>query len=293
MHAETPGGKAVVNLGWLPFRIPGIIDIIDIVVISFVIYKLLVLIRGTRAVQMLIGIISLLLISYVSGIMGLITVKTMVDYTIAFLPVAIIVLFQNEIRKILARMGTNPILQFNTPTRGEAGIEQIVKAAEILSHERKGALIILQQIQGLGHHIETGIRMDARISYDLLINIFEPKTPLHDGAVIIIEDRIAAAGCLLPLSGNPNLPPHFGTRHRAGVGITEETDCVSVIVSEETGKISFAKNGMIMHYKDTSLEGMTRHLEGLLKMDLKNAPQSRLLALWGKLKKRSEEKGNE
>ncbi|NOY23693.1 MAG: TIGR00159 family protein [Acidobacteria bacterium] len=275
------------NLDWLPFRIPGIIDIIDIVVISFVIYKLLVLIRGTRAVQMLIGIISLLLISYVSGIMGLITVKTMVDYTIAFLPVAIIVLFQNEIRKILARMGTNPILQFNAPTRFEAGIEQIIKATEILSQQRKGALIILQQNEGLGHHIETGIAMDARISYDLLINIFEPKTPLHDGAVIIIEDRIAAAGCLLPLSSNPNLPPHFGTRHRAGVGITEETDCVSVIVSEETGKISFAKNGMIMHYKDTSLEGMTRHLDGLLKMDIKNAPQSRLIALWERMKHKS------
>lgn len=275
------------NMDWLPFRMPGIIDIIDIVVIFFVIYKLLVLIRGTRAVQMLIGIISLLLISYISGIMGLITVKTMVDYTIAFLPVAIIVLFQNEIRKILARMGTNPILQFNTPTGIEAGIEQIIKAAEILSHQRKGALIIMQQSQGLGHHIETGIAIDARISYDLLINIFEPNTPLHDGAVIIIEDRIAAAGCLLPLSSNPNLPPHFGTRHRAGVGITEETDCASVIVSEETGKISFAKNGMIMHYKDTSLDGMTRHLDGLLKMDRKNAPQSRLIALWKQLKRRS------
>ena len=274
------------NFGWLPFRIPGIIDIIDIVVIFFVIYKLLVLIRGTRAVQMLIGIISLVLISYISGIMGLITVKTMVDYTIAFLPVAIIVLFQNEIRKILARMGTAPILQLNAPTRIEEGIEQIVKATEILSHQRKGALIILQKNQGLGHHIETGIAMDARISYDLLINIFEPKTPLHDGAVIIIEDRIAAAGCLLPLSSNPNLPPHFGTRHRAGVGITEETDCVSVIVSEETGKISFAKNGMIMHYKATSLDGMTRHLDGLLKMDQKNTPQFRMIALWNRLKSR-------
>ncbi len=279
------------NLGWLPFRIPGIIDIIDIIVISFVIYKLLLLIRGTRAVQMLIGIISLLIISYLSGIMGLITVKTMVDYTIAFLPVAIIVLFQNEIRKILARLGTNPILQFNAPTRGESGIEQIIKAAEILSRQRKGALIILQQSQGLGHHIETGIPLDAKISYDLLVNIFEPKTPLHDGAVIIIEDRIAAAGCLLPLSSNPNLPPHFGTRHRAGVGITEETDSVSVIVSEETGKISFAKNGMIMHYKDNSLDGMIRHLSGLLKMDLKNAPQSRILAFLTRFAHRAEGEG--
>lgn len=274
------------ELSWLPFRIPGLIDILDILVISFIIYKLLVLIRGTRAVQMLIGIIFLMVISYVSGVLGLITLKTTVDYTISFLPIAIIVLFQNEIRKILARLGSNPILQFNAPSLGETRIDQIIKAAQILSRERKGALIVLQQEQGLGHHIETGIRMDATISYDLLVNIFEPKTPLHDGAVIIIEDRITAAGCLLPLSSSANLPPHFGTRHRAGIGITEETDSVSVIVSEETGKISFARNGMIMHYKDQTAEGMKKHLIGLLHMDLKSGSQSRVAVFMSSIRER-------
>ena len=269
----------MVQLDWLPFRAPELIDIIDILVMSFVVYKLLVLIRGTRAVQMLIGIVFLMIISYVSGIFGLIALKTTVDYTISFLPIAIIVLFQNEIRKILARLGTNPVLSFSTAQETEGEIDQIIRAAEILSSQRKGALIIIQQEEGLGHQSETGISIDARVSYDLLLSIFEPNTPLHDGAVLIVENRISAAGRLLPLSSNPSLPPHFGTRHRAGVGITEETDAVAVIVSEETGRISFAKNGMIMHYKDRSTEGLKRHFDGLLKMDRKEAPRSRLMSI--------------
>ena len=264
---------------WIPFRTPEIIDIIDILVMSFVVYKLLILIRGTRAVQMLIGIVFLMIISYLSGLFGLIALKTTVDYTISFLPIAIIVLFQNEIRKILARLGTNPVLSFSAQPDTEGEIDQIVRAAEILSSERKGALIIIQQEEGLGHQAETGIAIDARISYDLLVSIFEPNTPLHDGAVLIVDNRISAAGCLLPLSSNPSLPPHFGTRHRAGVGITEETDAVAVIVSEETGRISFAKNGMIMHYKDRSTDGLKRHFDGLLQMDRKRAPRSRIASL--------------
>ncbi len=264
------------QLEWLPFRAPQLIDIIDILVMSFVVYKLLILIKGTRAVQMLIGIVFLMIISYVSGLLGLIALKTTVDYTISFLPIAIIVLFQNEIRKILARLGTNPVLSLSTQPEADTEIDQIVRAAEILSNERKGALIIIQQEEGLGHQAETGITLDARISYDLLVSIFEPNTPLHDGAVLIVDNRVAAAGCLLPLSSNPSLPPHFGTRHRAGVGITEETDAVAVIVSEETGRISFAKNGMMMHYKDRSTEGLKRHFEGLLTMDRKRAPRSRI-----------------
>ncbi len=271
------------ELGWLPFRMPNLIDLIDILVISFIIYKLLILIRGTRAVQMLFGIVLLMGISYLAGIFGLLALKTMVDYTISFLPIAIIVLFQNEIRKVLARMGTTPVFSYNADTLEESRIDQIIRAAELLSQERKGGLIILHQEQGLGSQIETGIAMDAQISYDLLVNIFEPKTPLHDGAVIINEDRIAAAGCLLPLSSNPNLPPHFGTRHRAGVGITEETDAIAVIVSEETGRISFAKNGMIMHYKDRSTEGLKRHMEGLLMMDRKEATGSRISRLFHRI----------
>jgi len=266
------------DFSWLPFRVPGPVDIIDILVMSYVIYKLLLLIRGTRAVQMLLGIIFLMVVSYVSGLFGLIALKTAVDYTISFLPIAIIVLFQNEIRKVLARLGSNPVFSFQESPQDEGRINQIIKAAEILAQQHKGALMIVEQEQGLGQQVETGIPLDALISYDLLVSIFEPNTPLHDGAVIIRGDRLVAAGCLLPLSSSANLPPHFGTRHRAGVGITEETDAVAVIVSEETGKISFAKNGMIMHYKDRSSEGLKRHFDGLLRMDVKEAPQNRLAA---------------
>ncbi|BBB32632.1 diadenylate cyclase [Thermotomaculum hydrothermale] len=261
-------------------RIPTITDIIDIVILAYIIYKLLVLIKGTRAMQMIAGIALLFFASFLSGVFHLNTLKTVIDSTISFLPIAVIVLFQYEIRKILARMGTYSFIK-NHESIEEHIIEQILKAANMLSKEKKGGLIVIERGQGLGQYIETGITIDAKISFDLIINIFEPKTALHDGAIIISKGRIAAASCLLPLSSNPHLPPHFGTRHRAGIGITEETDAIAIIISEETGKISFAKNGTIMHYKDKSFEGMKNHLIGLLEMENKKGSKKNLL---GKIK---------
>lgn len=253
----------------LPFRVPNLIDIIDILVMSYIIYKVLVLIKGTRAIQMLLGILLLIVTYYLSSYLGLGTLKVTVQGIITYLPIAIIVIFQNEIRKILAKLGTTPMFQRFSHSVEITDMEQVIKAADILSRERKGALIIIQQEESLGQYIETGIEIDSKITFDLLVNIFEPKTPLHDGAVIISENRLVAGSCLLPLSSNPNLPPHFGTRHRAAIGITEELDCVAVIVSEETGKISFAKNGTIMHYKEKTKDAMLKHLNGLLEMDKK------------------------
>ncbi len=249
-------------------RIPTITDIIDILILAYIIYKLLLLIKGTRAMQMIAGIALLFFSSFISGVFHLNTLKTVIDSTISFLPIAVIVLFQYEIRKILARMGTYSFIK-NTENIEDRTIEQILKAANMLSKEKKGGLIVIERGQGLGQYIETGIAIDAKISFDLIVNIFEPKTALHDGAIIISKGRIAAASCLLPLSSNPHLPPHFGTRHRAGIGITEETDSIAIIISEETGKISFAKNGIIMHYKDQTFEGMKNHLKGLLEITSK------------------------
>ncbi len=261
-------------------RIPTITDIVDILILAYIIYKLLLLIKGTRAMQMIAGIALLFFASFLSGVFHLNTLKTVIDSTISFLPIAVIVLFQYEIRKILARMGTYSFIK-NHESIEEHIIEQILKAANMLSKERKGGLIVIERGQGLGQYIETGIQIDAKISFDLIVNIFEPKTALHDGAIIISKGRIAAASCLLPLSSNPHLPPHFGTRHRAGIGITEETDAIAIIISEETGKISFAKNGTIMHYKDKSFEGMKNHLIGLLEMEKKKTLKKNL---WQKIR---------
>ncbi len=261
-------------------RVPTITDIIDILILAYIIYKLLLLIKGTRAMQMIAGIALLFFASFLSGVFHLNTLKTVIDSTISFLPIAVIVLFQYEIRKILARMGTYSFIK-NHESIEEHIIEQLLKAANMLSKEKKGGLIVIERGQGLGQYIETGIPLDAKISFDLIVNIFEPKTALHDGAIIISKGRIAAASCLLPLSSNPHLPPHFGTRHRAGIGITEETDAIAIIISEETGKISFAKNGTIMHYKDKSFEGMKNHLIGLLEMEKKKTLNKNL---WQRIK---------
>ena len=261
-------------------RIPTITDIVDILILAYIIYKLLLLIKGTRAMQMIAGIALLFFASFLAGVFHLNTLKTVIDSTISFLPIAVIVLFQYEIRKILARMGTYSFIK-NHESIEEHIIEQLLKAANMLSKEKKGGLIVIERGQGLGQYIETGIILDAKISFDLIVNIFEPKTALHDGAIIISKGRIAAASCLLPLSSNPHLPPHFGTRHRAGIGITEETDAIAIIISEETGKISFAKNGTIMHYKDKSFEGMKNHLIGLLEMEKKKTSKNNL---WQKFK---------
>ncbi len=272
------------SLDLLPFRMPGLIDLIDILVMSYIIYKVLILIKGTRAIQMLLGILLLIVTYYLSSYLGLVTLKVTVHGIITYLPIAIIVVFQNEIRKILAKLGTTPIFQRFSHGVELSDMEQVIKAADILSRERKGGLIVIQQEESLGQYIETGIELDSKISFDLLVNIFEPKTPLHDGAVIISGNRIIAGSCLLPLSANPNLPPHFGTRHRAAIGITEEFDCVAIIISEETGKISFAKNGTIMHYREKTIDSMLKHLNGLLEMDKKREKSffSKLLA--GKVK---------
>jgi diadenylate cyclase len=220
-------------------------DPVDILAVAVVVYNLLLLIRGTRAVQMLLGIVFVGLVYYGARLAELPTLQTLLESLLIVLPFAIIVLFQQEIRRALANFGRNPLWGLARQQKAASAFNEVVLAAAALSSRRIGALVVIERLQGLRNYIENGIPVDAALSFDLLINIFTPDTPLHDGAVIVQDDRIAAAACFLPLSANPELSKEFGTRHRAALGITEETDAVAVVVSEETGTISIVFDGEI------------------------------------------------
>ncbi len=221
-------------------------DLIDIALVSVVTYNLLLLIRGTRAVQVLLGILLLGGVYYLADVTGLAALKSLLGKLFIALPFAIIVLFQQEIRRALASVGRNPLLGLGAHEETASVINDIVVAASSLSAQRIGALIVVQRLEGLRNYVESGIVLDARVAYDLLINVFNPETPLHDGAVIIQRDRLAAAACFLPLTQKADLSKQYGTRHRAALGISEETDALAVVVSEETGKISVALNGQLI-----------------------------------------------
>jgi diadenylate cyclase len=226
-------------------------DAVDILAVALIIYNLLLLIRGTRAVQMLLGLFFLGLVYYGAILAELPTLQKILENLLIVLPFAIIVLFQQEIRRALVSFGRNPLWGLAKQQKVVASFSEIVLAATTLSARRTGALIVIERLHGLRNYIENGIAIDAVVSYDLLINVFQPDTPLHDGAVIIQDDRIAAAACFLPLTPNPELSKEFGTRHRAALGLTEETDAVAVVVSEETGIISVAFDGAMIRDLDS------------------------------------------
>lgn len=219
-------------------------DALDIALVAILIYNLLLLIRGTRGVQILLGILFLGGIYGAAGYIGLPTLQQLLGNFIFILPIVVIILFQAEIRRALASFWRNPLLSFNSSGADiDHTINEIVVAATTLASRRIGALIVIQRLEGLRNYVENGIELDARISYDLLMNIFSPDTPLHDGAAIVQGDRIAAAACFLPLTLRTEVSKEFGTRHRAAIGISEETDALAVVASEETGVVSVALNG--------------------------------------------------
>lgn len=221
-------------------------DVVDILIVSILIYEALKLIRGTRAVQMVIGSVLVLILFSISNLFPLTTVNWLIRNLLLYVGFAIIVIFQSDIRRALAHLGRAPGLRsLGRSERAADTIEDVATAAELLAKDRKGALIVIEREIGVRNYIESGIPLDAIVSYDLLTTIFEPKTRLHDGAVIIQEDRIAAASCFLPLSVSPKLEQDLGTRHRAAIGITEECDAIAVVVSEERGEISVATRGRL------------------------------------------------
>jgi len=218
---------------------------LDILIIATLIYYLLKLLRGTRAVQMLVAIALLVLFYRGAQWARLEMVEWLLTTLVPYVAIALIILFQPEIRRALSRFGRNLSLMKFTSHNPKAVYEDIVMAAEYFSQNRIGALMVVERQSGLQTYVESGIPLDAKLSYDLLVSIFRPGSPLHDGAAIIQGSRVAAAGCFLPLSLNPLISKQLGTRHRAAIGITEESDSLVVLVSEETGSISVASAGTI------------------------------------------------
>lgn len=239
-------------------------DAVDILAVGTFVYLLLKLIRGTRAVQVLLGILVVVGIWYTALLLDLRGLQLILERFLLILPVAVIVLFQQPLRRALAGLGKNPLFGLSDREKAETGFNEIVLAADALSQRQIGALIVIERGEGLRDYIENGIPIDAQISYDLLLSLFHPTVPLHDGAVIIQDDRIAAAACFLPLTTDPELSNQSGTRHRAALGITEETDALAVVVSEETGIISVALGGeMIRNLDARSLRNtLYRHVVG-------------------------------
>jgi diadenylate cyclase len=236
--------------------------VLDILLVALIIYEVLVMIRGTRAAPMLAGLAAVAVAFYLARIGELVTLNWLVSHLLPYVVFALIVVFQSEIRHMLSDVGRRVSFLRGSAAEGDS-YDDIVLAANLFSQHQTGALMVIEREIGLRTYIESGVAMDAKLSYDLLATIFRPSAPLHDGAVIIQKDRLAAAACFLPLSMNPVLSTQMGTRHRAGIGITEETDAIAVIVSEETGAISVAVGGRID--RDLSVE----HLRELLSMELR------------------------
>jgi diadenylate cyclase len=235
--------------------------IVDIVVVAFLVYQALMVVRGTRAGHILVGILIMVSLYLAAWGAGLEALRSVLSFIVPYLGIAIIVLFQSEIRRTLARLGRKRWFGLGGGYRGLESVNELLLAVEHLSAHKTGALIVLERDIGLRTFIESGVRLDAHISRDLLLSIFQPGLPLHDGAVIVQKEHIAAAACFLPLTTNPALASTLGTRHRAAIGITEETDCLSVVVSEETGRISVAAFGELVQGLSTSdvLERINRH----------------------------------
>jgi len=230
-----------------------ITDLIDFVIVWAIIYGLLKLVRGTRAVQMAAGLLGVGLLYQISVILGLDTLQFVMRNTLLYFGFAILVIFAPEIRSALMRVGSNlGPFRFGHAKPSHEAYDDIVLAAMTLSSRKVGALVVLERNVGLQNYIDTGVALRAALSYDLLVTIFDPHTPLHDGAVIIRSHKVEAASCFLPLTLNPRLSKELGTRHRAAIGVTEDTDAAAVVVSEETGVISFVQNGEITRYLNSS-----------------------------------------
>lgn len=232
------------------FSTPGIRDLIEVAVITILFYQFLLLIKGTRGWQMTMGITALVFFYYLTRLLELRTVEWLLANFFTYFVFALIVIFQSELRRGLAELGRGRFFRRFSMPAGRKVYEEVVLAATTLSSQKIGGLIVVEREIGLKNYIESGIKLDAYLTYDILVTIFNPASPLHDGAVIIQDERAAAAGCFLPLTLDPYLSKELGTRHRAAIGITEETDAVAVVISEETGNISAVYRGEISRNLD-------------------------------------------
>ncbi|GFZ27149.1 diadenylate cyclase CdaA [Lactobacillus corticis] len=245
---------------WANFSI-----LLDVLIIWYLVYRLILLIKGTKAVQLAKGIVFIFAARILASLLSLNAVGYLVDQLVSWSVIACIVIFQPEIRRGLERLGRLPWFNGKEESARDEQlrfIKEIDKAVQYMSKRRIGALITIQQDTGLDEYVETGIKLDAEVTGDLLINIFIPNTPLHDGAVIISGGRVAVAAAYLPLSDNNMIPKRLGTRHRAAVGISEVTDAITVVVSEETGGVTITRNGnfMVDMTRDEYLKYLTQEL---------------------------------
>ena len=229
-------------------------DVVDIVLVTFIFYKAIILIRGTRAEQLVKGVAMLLIVTVLSRQLGFVTFNWVLESVMTIGLIAIPIVFQPELRRGLESLGRGKIFTRSSYLYGEKDFEpmldELIKAIQVLVKKKLGALIVLERETGLNEFIETGISIDGHISAELMINIFLSRSPLHDGAAIIRGNRLVAAGCYLPLTENPNLSKELGTRHRAALGVSELSDAVALIVSEETGVVSLTSNGKLTRYLD-------------------------------------------
>jgi diadenylate cyclase len=231
-------------------------NVLDIALVFVIVYVVLKLLRGTRAVPTMVGIVLLALLYWLAVAQDLATLEFVLRSAVLYIGFAIIVLFQSEIRQALIYFANRlrfPILRKQRGQFGGSVYDEIVLAVTTLASEKTGALIVIERNIGLRNFIDAGVQLDAAISYDLLVTIFNPSTPLHDGAVIIQDERIAAASVFLPLTKNPSISRELGTRHRAAIGITEGSDAISIVVSEETGLITWVEGGNVKRNLDTTL----------------------------------------
>jgi diadenylate cyclase len=238
--------------------------LIDILILAVIIYQILLLIRGSRAVHMIVGVVALLLLHVLTrpGLFYLPAVHAVLGDLLLYIPLAVIVLFQNQLRQVLARVGRNPLAALLSRKPYDNVVEELALAAVSLASKRLGALIVIERELGLRAFSETGITLDAYVSYDLIVSIFQRTAPLHDGSLIVVGSRIRAACAYLPLTTDPNLSRTYGTRHRAAIGITEESDAIAIVVSEQRGCVSFCEAGKIEENLDA--QSLMRRLEAAL-----------------------------
>jgi len=234
--------ELLTHIGWR--------DILDIALVSLILYRLILLIRGTKASKMLVGVLLLLLASVFARHLSLYTLDWLLQSFWAYIVIALIVIFQPEIRRALARMGEASFIPTFTTAEELKSLEEIVRAAISLANRKIGALMVIQRETRLKDFVELGTPLDARVSKELLMSIFHPSSPIHDGAVVIKGNRVVAAGCFLPIAPTTRISKSLGTRHRAALGLTEETDAVVIVVSEETGQISMSMNGKLETHLD-------------------------------------------
>lgn len=272
-------------LVWLSLPRINIIDILEIVIIAFIIYQLITWIKDTRAWVVMKGILVVFAFYLIALLLNMNVILWIFSNSLSVVIMAVIIVFQPELRKALEQLGRKNLIRSiismddsssDSNTFNEKSVTEIVRATFEMAKYKTGVLIVIEQEDSLAEYERTGIMLDASISSQLLINIFEKNTPLHDGAVIIRNNRITSATCYLPLSDNSNLSKELGTRHRAGIGVSEVTDSFTIIVSEETGKVSIATKGRLI--RDVDDEGLRKRLEALFMME--ETHKKRKIKLW-------------